>query len=211
LLKREAKRSLDRCRAALKLHQAWLDLKLFSDESTHLAHVLAAAVAISELRVVDDATDLLLGDKPRFPALILLQVLQKCVARSPALRAQVTGSALHRVCLEHLETLLQAPARASGDWSITHPLSCPCADCKELARVLRSSHEGHDWPLAKDRRQHIHGMTDSAKLPVLHTTLRQGSPYVLQLRKDQSLFSREADYRTKLKVILRELPRIRAR
>ncbi len=211
LLKREAKISLDRCRAALKQHQAWLDLKLFSDESTYLAHVLAAAVAMSELRVVDDVTALLLGDKPRFPVLLLLQVLQKCVARSPALRAQVTGSALHRVCLEHLEMLLQTPARASGDWSITQALSCPCADCKELARVLRSNDEGHDWPLAKDRRQHIHRIIDSAKLPVLHTTLRLGSPHVLQLRKDQSLFSREADYRAKLKTILRELPPMRSR
>ena len=151
------------------------------------------------------------GDKPRFPVLLLLQVLQKCVARSPALRAQVTGSALHRVCLEHLEMLLQTPARASGDWSITQALSCPCADCKELARVLRSNDEGHDWPLAKDRRQHIHRIIDSAKLPVLHTTLRLGSPHVLQLRKDQSLFSREADYRAKLKTILRELPPMRSR
>ena len=82
------------------------------------------------------------------------------------------------------------------------PPGCPCADCKELARVLRSSHGGHDWPLPKDRRQHIHGMIDSAKLPVLHTTLRQGSPHVLQLRKDLSLFSRETDYRTDRKSVV---------
>lgn len=211
LIERETKIALERCVAALKQQQGWLDLEMFSDESTHLAHVLAAAVAISGHRVVDDATALLLGDKPSFPASFLLQALQKCFARSPALRAQLTGSSLHRKGVAHLEMWLQAPPRTADDWSIIHPLSCHCADCAELARVLRSSDESHDWPLAKHRRQHLHARIDAAKLPVLHTTRRQGSPHVLQLRKDRSLFSREADYRTKLKSILRELPRIHSR
>lgn len=66
-----------------------------------------------------------------------------------------------------------------------------------------------DWPLNQGRRQHIHTTIDSAKLPVLHTTRRTGSPYVLQLRKDDSLFSRERAYRERAKEVLKLLPAVR--
>jgi hypothetical protein len=33
-----------------------------------------------------------------------------------------------------------------------------------------------EWPLAKERRQHIHPRIDTAELPVSHLTRRQGRP-----------------------------------
>lgn len=51
------------------------------------------------------------------------------------------------------------------------------------------------WPLAKQRRQHVHQAIDPYDLPVSHTTLRRGSPYTLVLEKLPALFERDAALR----------------
>lgn len=211
LLESEVKSALERCVAVLKRPQPWLDLDGFTDESKQLAHVLAAAVAMSALGVIENTSSYLLSEKQGFPTPFFAQLLQACVARSPTLRTHVLGSPLHRVCTERLEAVLRAPARGKDDWTLAYPLACNCADCKVLAQFLRSARTEYDWPLNQDRRQHIHSTIDSAKLPVLHTTLRRGSPYVLQLRKDRSLFRRERAYRSRVKEILHALRASRSR
>lgn len=211
LVGREAEAARKRCAATRGDWQAWLDLDAFAGESIHLAHVFAAAVAASALSVLEDATSSLLDEKQRSSTAFLVQLLQACISRSPALRTHITGSPLHRVCVERLEAALQAPVRALDDWAMTYPLRCGCADCKELSEFLRSPRTEYDWPLSQERRRHIHATIDSTKVPVLHTTLRQGRPYVLQLRKDRSLFSRERAYRKRLEEILNALPALRPR
>ncbi len=57
----------------------------------------------------------------------------------------------------------------------------------------------------KERCQHIHQVIAAAHLPLGHATLRMGSPHVLQLRKDESLFTREREHRARAKKILREI------
>lgn len=184
----------------------WLDFDGFAEESNHLAHVLAAAVGISAFQVIDETLGFLINAKKNLPTSFFVSVLRACIARSPALGAHVVGSALHRECTSRLEAILRAPARKEGDWTMMYPLGCPCNDCNALKEFLGSSHTELDWPLNKERRQHIHRAIDSAQLPVRHTTSRTGRPYVLQLRKDPSLFSRERAYRAHVKQILEALP-----
>ncbi len=210
LLEREATAARERCVDVLEEDQPWLDLDAFTHESARLAHVLTAAVAVSAHGVFEDTLSFLLDQKQSLPTSFLVQLLQACMIRSPALRARITASPLHRMCAERLDAVLRAPARDESDWTLEYPLGCTCADCKVLAQFLQSPRTEHDWPLNKDRRQHIHRAIDSAKLPVLHTTLRQGRPQVLQLRKDPSLFTRERAYRVRVKKILRSLPAIRS-
>jgi 2OG-Fe(II) oxygenase superfamily len=209
LVERERKIALERCVEAVRRQPPWLDLDAFSEEAKHLAYVLAAAAAISASRVIEETSSFLLREKQDFPASFLVPLLQACIAGAPALRARVTGSPLHRMCVEWLESVQRAPARAEGDWTITYAPGCGCADCKVLGEFLRSARTDYDWPLSKDRRQHVHRTIDSAKLPVLHTTLRRGRPHVLQLRKERSLFSRERTYRSRVKEILNALPAAR--
>ncbi|EYF01215.1 2OG-Fe(II) oxygenase [Chondromyces apiculatus] len=211
LLEREAKTARERCVTALTQQEPWLDLDVFAPGSTHLAHVLAAAAAVSTPEILDDLTTSLLDGDQRFPTAFFVQLSQACVASSPAFRAQLAGSRLHRTCVERLDAVLKAPVRAPDDWTLTHPLPCTCADCKVLSRFLHAPDTEHDWPLNKERRLHIHRMIDGAQLPVLHTTRRQGSPYVLQLRKDASLFSRERAYRAHVKATLSALRALHAR
>lgn len=206
LLERELKLALERCIAAFKRPSPWLDLDGFTEESTHLAHVLAAAVAMSAFQVVDETLSSLLDDKRSVPTSFLVFLLQACITRSPALGARVIGSPLHCECIARLGAIVREPVRATGDRTIAYPLICTCNDCKVLAHFLASARTEHDWPLNKDRRQHIHGTIDFAKLPIRHTTLRRGSPHILQLRKDDSLFSRERSYRLRIKQILEALP-----
>lgn len=51
---------------------------------------------------------------------------------------------------ERLGAILRAPARAEGDWTLSHPLGCACDDCKELWQLLRSARADRDWPPNKD-------------------------------------------------------------
>src|SRR5262249_62403903 len=54
-----------------------------------------------------------------------------------------------------------------------------------------------EWPLAQQRRQHIHPRIDAAELPVPHVTRRQGRPYTLVLNKTHALFTREQQARAR--------------
>ncbi len=54
-----------------------------------------------------------------------------------------------------------------------------------------------EWPLAKERRQHVHSRIDAAELPVTHVTRRQGRPYTLVLTKTDALFARELQARAR--------------
>lgn len=82
--------------------------------------------------------------------------------------------------------------RQSGDWSIIDPIPCKCTDCSELKKFLADSIlQKKTWPLAKDRRQHIHQIIDGMDISVTHSTERTGSPYKLILTKTKDLFKKD--------------------
>jgi predicted 2-oxoglutarate/Fe(II)-dependent dioxygenase YbiX len=97
-----------------------------------------------------------------------------------------------------LRARLAQPTRAADDWSIELLSGCTC----ELSGILRSfladqARRTLEWPLAKDRRSHVHSRIDQAELPVSHLTRRQGRPFTLVLTKTVQLFEREAEQRTR--------------
>lgn len=131
--------------------------------------------------------------------------LQLPLALFRAASAQGAGSTLPRplgdLGLESLQqrlarTLadrLTRPGRRADDWSITAPIQCPCELCVTLKGFLRAPQQRRlNWPLAEQRRRHIHGIIDSHGLPVNHATRRQGSPYTLVLEKTAAVFERDA-------------------
>jgi hypothetical protein len=102
-------------------------------------------------------------------------------------------------CAARLRAGLARPQRAPGDWSIELPSGgCTCDLCDTL-RVFTEdkSRRSFEWPLAKERRQHVHSRIDAAELPVTHVTRRQGRPYTLVLTKTDALFAREQEARTR--------------
>jgi hypothetical protein len=102
-------------------------------------------------------------------------------------------------CAARLRARLACPQRASGDWSIELPGGgCTCRLCDTLRAFLEDKgRRTFEWPLAKQRRQHVHSRIDAAELPVTHLTRRQGSPYTLVLTKADALFAREQEARTR--------------
>ena len=100
-------------------------------------------------------------------------------------------------CAARLRTRLTRPQRAPGDWSIELPAGgCTCDLCDTLRVFLEDkSRRTFEWPLAKQRRQHVHSRIDAAELPVTHATRRQGRPYTLILKKTEALFVREQEAR----------------
>jgi hypothetical protein len=100
-------------------------------------------------------------------------------------------------CAARLRARLARPQRASGDWSIELPAGgCACELCRTLRAFLEDkSRRTFQWPLAKERRHHVHSRIDTAELPVGHVTRRQGRPYTLVLSKTDALFTREQEAR----------------
>lgn len=99
-------------------------------------------------------------------------------------------------CSEALKARLALPVRASDDWSIDLPKGCNCELCGELDVFLRDPTQTRfEWPLAKDRRAHVHDRIDTAELPVNHLTRRLGRPFTLVLTKTDALFERESQRR----------------
>jgi hypothetical protein len=73
---------------------------------------------------------------------------------------------------------------------------CTCDLCGTLRVFLEDrSRRTLAWPLAKERRQHVHSRIDTAELPATHVTRRQGRPYTLVLTKTEALFAREQEAR----------------
>lgn len=90
---------------------------------------------------------------------------------------------------ELIEHRIDNANRLPGDWRLNIETGCPCADCAMLNEFLKSASQAIGLPLAKERRRHLHGKIDGLELPVDHRTRRQGSPYVLELRKQRKLFT----------------------
>lgn len=114
-------------------------------------------------------------------------------------RSQWAGVGLDVVathCRAILDTRLARPERSGDDWSIDLPDGCECDLCAALrAFLVAPSRRTYEWPLAKERRRHVHQRVDAAELPVKHQTRRVGRPYRLILTKTDALFEREAQQR----------------
>jgi hypothetical protein len=162
-----------------------------------LASVLTAAVAIgaASTRVAVSGYLRKQGDAVTALEMPALRVAAK-QARNRAGGAAGFGD-LAADCAARLRGRLAWSQRAAGDWSVELPAGgCDC----ELCRTLRSFLEDKirrtlEWPIAKERRRHVHTRIDAAELPVTHVTRRQGSPYILVLHKTDALFTGELQAR----------------
>jgi hypothetical protein len=114
-------------------------------------------------------------------------------------------------CTGALQARLDRPPRAGDDWSIQLPEGCSCELCDGLRTFLHDpSQKTFEWPLAQDRRAHVHRRIETAELPVTHQTRRRGRPYTLVLAKTDELFEGERRHRRRDEADLAWLDRNRA-
>ena len=141
-----------------------------------LASVLTAAAAIGAARTRDPVSGHI---RKLQDAVTALEVSALRAAAEPSrdgARGDVGFGDLAADCAARLRARLARPQRASGDWSIGLPVGgCTCDLCDTLRAFLEDkSRRTFEWPLAKQRRQHVHSRIDAAELPVTHQTRRQG-------------------------------------
>ena len=170
--------------------------KRLTDLGKPLAAVLTAAAAIEAASTRDTACRYV---RKLEDAVTALEMSALRAAKLP--RDRMRGDAgfgeLAADCAARLRVRLARPQRAPGDWSIELPAGgCTCELCDTLRAFLSDKNRRtFEWPLAKQRRQHIHSRIDTAELPVSHLTRRQGRPYTLVLTKTDALFAREQEAR----------------
>ncbi len=81
---------------------------------------------------------------------------------------------------------------------------CSCELCQELARFLKDPRQlRKEWPLAQQRRAHIHARIDTAELPVSRTTRRTGRPFSLVLHQGRGHLHHRQDARNEAIIDLR--------
>jgi hypothetical protein len=127
---------------------------------------------------------------------VTMTVLREAASLEPETSTAAGLDEVARHCRTRLQARLARPQRAAGDWSIEPPAGCACDLCQTLGTFLADpTRQVHEWPIAKEKRQHVHGTIDGAELPVRHQTRRQGSPHTLVLTKTKDLFEREEQAR----------------
>ena len=162
-----------------------------------LASVLTAAAAIGAASTQDTVTGYIRETQDTVTALEMPALRAAAELPRDGARGDAGFGDLAADCAVRLRARLARPQRASGDLSIELPAGgCTCDLCDTL-RVFAEdkSRRTFAWPLAKERRQHVHARIDAAELPVTHVTRRQGRPYTLVLTKTEALFAREQEAR----------------
>ncbi|WP_437638384.1 2OG-Fe(II) oxygenase [Sorangium sp. So ce854] len=166
--------------------------------------LLETAAVIRAPSVRDDLIAFLTAPETALPLMAAGALLKRCrEGRTPAAARALGLQPLYRRVVALLERAVAAEARSPEDWSIEPPSGCSCALCRQLSAFLRDRARIRvAWPLAEERRRHIHGVIDLNHLPVAHVTLRRGRPYTLVLTKQEALFERDAALRAQQKVLL---------
>jgi len=158
-----------------------------SDLARPVAAILEGASTIGARDLHDEAIAVLCRDEELVVGAIAV------LRATPKPRWSATGlDTLAAHCSATVEARLARPLRATDDWSIELPKGCDCELCGELRVFLEDpTRTTFEWPLAKERRTHVHRRIDAAELPVAHQTRRTGRPYTLVLQKTDALFERE--------------------
>jgi len=163
-----------------------------------LTAVLVAATGAGEVARVEEITDFA-RRQPHEVIPWLLAALRDATRLPPGRWEQAGFDDLAKGCAARLRVLLGRPRRGDDDWSIQLPPGgCACELCSTLKAFLASpTRRAYDWPLATDKRRHVHSRIDGAELPVTHVTRRTGRPYTLVLTKTERLFDGERAARAK--------------
>ena len=199
-------------RLLLELSWAWLAREIDSavalpgpgsrerrlvDLGLPLTAVLMSAFAVEAAALGDTISGHIGRQADPVAALEMSALRAASASPQDALPGAAGFAALADDCAARLRRRLALPQRAPGDWSVPLPAGgCTCELCATLSTFLADPRRRTlDWPLAKQRRQHLHGRIDRAELPVTHVTRRQGSPYTLVLTKTDALLAGEVSAR----------------
>lgn len=115
-------------------------------------------------------------------------------------------------CLTDLRAATARVPEPPKDWKREAKLGCKCEDCAALSRFLHDPAERVGrFPMAKQRRQHLHRQIDQHHLDCTHVTERKGSPQTLVCTKTQNSYERSRKQYEVDQIVLAELEKLEGR
>ena len=103
-------------------------------------------------------------------------------------------------CRRELENRTAEAPQEPTDYRRADKLSCKCQDCRALSAFLADPNRREArFPMAKERRRHLHGIIDSNRCDCTHVTEHRGSPHTLVCTKTT------ASYEAACKIYERDL------
>ncbi|TVS19433.1 MAG: 2OG-Fe(II) oxygenase [Planctomycetaceae bacterium] len=103
-------------------------------------------------------------------------------------------------CRRELENRTAEAPQEPTDYRRADKLSCKCQDCRALRAFLADPNRREArFPMAKERRRHLHSIIGSNRCDCTHVTERRGRPYTLVCTKTS------ASYEAACKIYERDL------
>jgi len=97
-------------------------------------------------------------------------------------------------CRKQLEARTAEPPHQPTDYQRNGKLSCSCADCAKMSQFLAHPEQAQArFPVAKQRRQHLHEIIDQNHCDLLHVTERRGRPFTLVCTKTTASYDAERE------------------
>ncbi len=118
---------------------------------------------------------------------------------------------LQRACLDHLRARIALPLVPPADWARDSTLTCKCNHCTELGRFLADpARASWNFKAVQHDRSHVESTIRSSDCDVSTSTIRRGSPHILECTKTQASYERRARQRQKDLEDLEDLARFEA-
>jgi hypothetical protein len=123
---------------------------------------------------------------------VLVPDLKAIATRLPdAPAARPAYARLREHCLAQLRAATSEPVEPPADWRRESKLACKCQDCQALSRFLADPETPvARFPLAQERRRHLHQQIERHQCDCTHETERSGRPFTLVCQKTSASYER---------------------
>jgi hypothetical protein len=178
------------------------------DRSSLLADLVKAMVAVDAAQPLSRLIDHALDRRDKYDLTdahlaAIFSLKTWLVGRKTKTHPAVSGWLTK--CRTDLEAIVANPPQRPTDFRRPAKLSCKCSDCRELSKFLGDPNEEvRRFPMAKERRRHLHQIIDGEKCDLTHVTERRGRPYTLVCKKTT------ASYEAACKIHQRDEANLRA-
>jgi hypothetical protein len=128
-----------------------------------VAGLLASTAIIEAADLRDDVVAFLCQDNDDLIT-CAMAALRAAHTPGPQNHRKTGLAVVARHCATQLESRLARPVRAVDDWSVEVPEGCHCELCATLGAFLGDpTRRSFEWPLAEQRRRHVHSRIDGGR------------------------------------------------
>jgi predicted 2-oxoglutarate/Fe(II)-dependent dioxygenase YbiX len=170
-----------------------------------VARVLHIFASISATAQMEQFVTHVLADEPHYNLHDVLipdvKAIYSWLPKVPAARSAADRLLKH--CQAKLRAATAQPVEPPKDWARDANLACKCKDCAALSLFLRDpAQQVARFPMAKERRRHLHNQIELHRCDCTHDTERRGSPHTLVCKKTQASYERRLrQYHTDRKLL----------